>query len=1022
MGRILMLQLEYGPQDTAYRPEGQLEPALVRRSMRQMLAEGRFGQVIDLRRLITFEKLKGTLDEVIYSMEAAQIDFLPYQFKPVLKFTQSRTQRLLLADEVGLGKTIESGLIWLEMQARSDARRLLVVCKKTLCFNWVEELRGKFGIDAVEADFADFGSQLKRLRDDGRHHQCALVMSYDTLRAAKDEWPVINGDEELEEGETLSKKGEILRQIRRWQDHYPAAPFDLVIFDEAALMKNPAAMRSRTGRLLADAAEGALMVTATPLMVHQQDLRTLLRMVDDDFFSNEILFEQLLEDNRPAVKLANSLASLPLDVSGAREQLAQLGRSPFVGESPQLGRIEDVLAEFEASDDPVERTRLRVRAQSLAESLNILASFMTRTRRVQVEELRAIRKPRILTVEMSKEEKQFYWAVVAHVRREAKMDLRAFHVFQVIGLQLRSASCIPALVEELKRGRLETDDEFLEEAFGSAVDEEEEDEGIQLSSGEFRQLLQYDFRGNDTKFSKLSGMLKTLPDSEKVVIFAYYRGTLGYLVKRLEEEGYRCALIHGGVAADDRKKEIYRFRDDPDVRILLSSEVGSEGLNLQFSRVLVNYDLPWNPMKIEQRIGRIDRIGQKSDVLTIVHFKSVGTIEERLYERLHQRLELFRNSVGDLEAVLGEEIQRLTVDLITGPLDDQTITNRLEQAGSAAETRLQQIEELESSGESLLAFSDFLQNKIRDDLKNERYVTPTELEFYVRDFFERHMPGTELQDAQPKPGCMTIRLSSPARLSLDSFIGVDPTQRARSVRGERFSITFRREIPESLPPSTRRRVAFLNHLSPLIQWITKQRGEGTEEFVPCAAVTLESTDLPSGIWVCRIERWRFKGLRTAERLAYAAAMLGSEEALTGADAERLIRVAQREGRIWPYPDYPVDTALSYADVLEGLLNELRSSAFDDFCAENQTTLSIRNQRIEAQMQRETQAIKRALDTMRERGTADRMIALTKSRLTKTQERFADKLRSLTVVGAADVTFSEVALVLCRITNPNSPLP
>lgn len=1019
MGPLLMLQIEYGPQDLAFRPASQLEPASVRRSMRQMLEQGRFGQVLDLRRLITHEKLKGTLDEVIYSMEAAQIDFLPYQFKPVLKFTQSRTQRLLLADEVGLGKTIESGLIWLEMQARSDAKRLLVVCKRTLCFNWVEELKEKFGIDAVEADVDTFEEEMRRLEQDGRNHRCALVISYDTMRASRDEWPYITGNRELEEGEDLSRKGVILRRIHRWQDHYPAAPFDLVIFDEAALMKNPAAMRSRTGSLLADASEGALFVTATPLMVHQEDLRTLLRMVDEDFFSSEYLFDELLVSNRPAVRLANALASIPMDMEGAKREVTALRGSAFVGRSPHLDSLDEELKHIEETSGS-ERAKHAVRAQSLAESLNILASFMTRTRRVQVQELRIERIPRILRVELTREERQFYWAVVEHVRRQAALDNRPFHVFQVIGLQMRAASCIPALVEELRAKRINADEELLDETFGSIFDEDAEvGESLGLSPEAFRQLLTHDFEKHDGKFASLLEFLNELPVGDKVVIFAFYRGTLQYLERRLGMAGYRCSVIHGGIPADkkndERKKAIFRFRDDQNVRILLSSEVGSEGLNLQFSRVLINYDLPWNPMKIEQRIGRIDRVGQKADKLAIVHFKLVGTIEERLYDRLHRRLELFRNSVGDLEAVLGEEIQKLTVDIVTQPLDEAAIERRIEQCGKAAARRLEEIEELEKRGEALLAFSDYLQTKIRDDLKNERYVTPRELEFYVKDFFQRHRAGTEVREDDPRPGCMTIRLSSEARAALDDFIGRDISQRARAVRGGEIQITFRRDVPDTLPPSIRKKVSFVNHLSPLVQWITMERGSGSEEFVPCSAVAFESSSRQTGTWVFRIERWRFSGLRTVETLSYAAARLGSDEALYGVEAEALVREAHRDGRNWSYPDYQPDQALAFADALEHLLNEQRACAYEDFRHENETTLSIRRQRIASQKVRELSAIEQALQTMAQRGPDDRMVRLTQARHSRTRDRFDAKLMELQGAARADVTFSEVGLGLVRIT-------
>ena len=126
-------EVYFGPNDRSFVPETALrQEEVVLDSLEEKIAAGQFGRPDDLRRRMTFEKLKGSLSEFIYSMDAAEIDFLEYQFKPVLKFVESPNERLLLADEVGLGKTIEAALIWLELQARRDARRLLVVCPKML--------------------------------------------------------------------------------------------------------------------------------------------------------------------------------------------------------------------------------------------------------------------------------------------------------------------------------------------------------------------------------------------------------------------------------------------------------------------------------------------------------------------------------------------------------------------------------------------------------------------------------------------------------------------------------------------------------------------------------------------------------------------------------------------------------------------------------------------------------------------------------------------------------------------------
>ena len=160
-GPHIMVKLSYPGGGTSSRPLAFLEPMLHgnTETIEDRFRSGRFGKLRDLQRLITFEKLKGTLHEVIYSMEAAQIDFYPYQFKPVLKFINSPTERLIIADEVGLGKTIESALIWMELQARRQAKRLLVVCPNILAEKWRDELRNKFLFDARVVKFAELDQE-----------------------------------------------------------------------------------------------------------------------------------------------------------------------------------------------------------------------------------------------------------------------------------------------------------------------------------------------------------------------------------------------------------------------------------------------------------------------------------------------------------------------------------------------------------------------------------------------------------------------------------------------------------------------------------------------------------------------------------------------------------------------------------------------------------------------------------------------------------------------------------------------
>ncbi len=297
--------------------------------------------------------------------------------------------------------------------------------------------------------------------------------------------------------------------------------------------------------------------------------------------------------------------------------------------------------------DPENKAHL-AKCQDLVEKLNLLGGYVNRTRRVQVKENRPLRDPLVLSIQYSSEEMQLYQTILRIVRKKCREDNRPFHVFQVMGLQLRAASCLPVLAQEIREGRFGDPGDLLGEALGSEISDEFFENGLDedLKSEENEGLLEYDFEKNDSKYKELQKLLKEILPNEKAVIFAYYRPTLAYLRRRLMADGINLTIIHGGIPNEKRWEELDRFKNPKGPRVLLSSEVGSEGIDLQFCRVMANYDLPWNPMRVEQRIGRIDRVGQQAKRLVIVNFKVKDTIEERLYERLHSKLMVFANSLG----------------------------------------------------------------------------------------------------------------------------------------------------------------------------------------------------------------------------------------------------------------------------------------------------------------------------------------------------------------------------------------
>jgi SNF2 family DNA or RNA helicase len=1007
----IMVQLSYPEGGTSKRPLACLEPMqkAFSETIEDRLRAGHFGKLRDLQRLITYEKLKGVLHEVIYSMEAAQIDFYPYQFKPVLKFINSPTERLIIADEVGLGKTIESALIWIELQARRQAKRLLVVCPKILADKWRDELRTKFLIDARIVDFFDFQQEINYLKTEGPGHSFALIATYTGLRPPKAELSLLK--EPPDEQSEGSPKTKFLREIRHWTLGFD--PLDLVIFDEAHYMRNPATTTFHLGESFAETAGAVLCVSATPINNSNIDLHSLLRLTDESFFETQGMFEELLEVNRPTVQAGNALSQTPLDRSLLESAVKGMSTSPFIKKSPLFRQFLEKLENL----NPADNAQL-AKCQDLAEKLNLLGSYVNRTRRVQVKENRPLRDPMVLPVNYSKEEMQLYQTILKLVRAKCRKENRPFHVFQILGLQLRAASCLPALANEIRNGRFGDPEDLFSEAMGNEIYDGLNDDGSdeETSGPDIEGLLDYDFEKNDSKYQQLRRMLMELVPKEKVLIFAYYRPTLAYLQHRLMEDEITVAVIHGGIPNERRWEEIERFKDPRGPRVLLSSEVGSEGIDLQFCRVMANYDLPWNPMRVEQRIGRIDRVGQKAKRLSIVNFKVRGTIEERLYERLHAKLERFANSLGDLETVIGNEVQHLTVELLSKELAPEEEIKLMKQSERVIEERLLQIQSLEESGDALIALSDYVQRKIEEDREKGRYLQPNELEDYLTDFFEREFQGCELNQNTPVDGCFKIRLNSEAQLSLSNFVRDDKSLSARPLRQRDFNITFKREVRQRLPLSQQRTVHFINHLSPLIRWITKINKERAHSFFDVSALFIEHPLLPSGDYCYRIERWKLQGLSNREMLAYGIGNLKDGSNYPEDKSERIVQHLLRQGKDWDYVDCDKDALLLTHSALEADLAMRFSVAVEDFEAENETAYQIKVQRVSSIFDRRIEQDKQRLRTLRESGRNLRMIRPAEGLLQGDIRNKEQRLRKIEEKAKIDMEQAQVAAGVFRVTN------
>jgi len=1002
-GGILLVEVRWDVGSPSKVPSTQLEPIETELAgLEDHIESPRFGRLDDLRRLLTFQKLQGSLHEFIYSMDAARIDFLEYQFKPVLKFIDSPTERLLIADEVGLGKTIEAALIWLELQARRNARRLLVVCPGMLATKWQRELREKFGVTAEIRDPRSALDEARHIVRSGKYSPAAWIVSYTAFRPWREDWAALN---DPGENSKLSPRGRFLDELRQVSEESPF--FDLAIFDEAHLMRNPETANSRLGRLLSDCARSVLCVSATPVNNSSEDLFSLLRLLDEDFFNSPALFEQLLEENRPAVTAMNCLMRSPVDPEGLKQSLQQLRASRLVGNLPALDR-----AITEASDLTIGDHDRIIRLQAIVEDLNVLGGYISRTRRRQVKERRAIRRVHVLPVKFSDEERRFYWGVTAGVRMRVAQEGGQFSIFHLITPQLRMASCIPAMIESYRSGDLEDLDALMEAGFEfEDSTEEQENRFANVVNQLYDDLRRFDFELNDTKYLALKRYI--LDELQgKAVLFSFFKGTLNYLARRLAADGVGCAVIHGGVPQEDRDGILASFEEDESIKVLLSSEVGSEGIDLQFCDVVVNYDLPWNPMRVEQRIGRIDRVGQKSETLTIVHFKVADTIEERVYDRLHEKLLMFENSVGDLEAVLAEETEKLGRALLSRELSVEEEKQMIDQTERAVRTRIEQMRQLEESSDTLLAHGDFISARVGRQRDMGRFIAPQDLELYVKDYLSRNFQGCRESWNQPQAGCFTIELTLDAYRSLQDFIERGKYASHPGILERKVSGTFDPEV--SKVKVRGKPVPLHNHLSPFIRWVTAQNQLAPGAAHPLAAFRWETRLLEPGRYAYRIERWELAGLRKQEHLCFGLVRLGAKDVLSATDSEKFLGIALQEASRWDFPEIELSLWRDSQEILKSQFFEWFDQTCTDFRARNESLLQIQVSQVNRHFDRRRDTDRKRLQTMQERGRREAMIRLVQSNMDKDDERRRHRIEEMTDRAAFSPEVSDLGAGVIKV--------
>jgi hypothetical protein len=340
----------------------------------------------------------------------------------------------------------------------------------------------------------------------------------------------------------------------------------------------------------------------------------------------------------------------------------------------------------------------------------------------------------------------------------------------------------------------------------------------------------------------------------------------------------------------------------------------------------------------------------------------------------------------------------------------------MDQSERVIEQRLIQIQALEESGDALIALSDYIQRKIEEDRERGRYIKPEELEDYLMDFFDREFKGCGLAHNTPADGCLQVKLTFEAHASLTSFIGDDRSLVARPLRQREFAITFRREVAQRLPANVRRGVHFVNHLSPLIRWITQINRERSHSFYDVSALQVYHPELPKGDYCYRIERWRFKGLSTRECLAYGIVALEDGKTYSADASEAIIQSLLRDGRDWDYVRCDTEMLLMRHGTLEEEMARWFSVAIADFEAENTTAHQIKIQRVKSFFDRRIAQDEQRIRTLRAADRDPRVIRASEGRLQTAIKNRDQRLEELKARAALDLEIGPVAAGVFRVTD------
>jgi len=695
---------------------------------------------------LLFEHQYGELS----SLSNSRVEIKPHQVGVLHRIVSGYPHRFLLADEVGLGKTIEAGLVIKELKTRGIVNRVLILAPSSIMGQWQMEMKSKFGL-VFSIYRGDTVSYLQN------NHAADNVWTLNNNVIASHTFASLYEDRRKEvslAGWDLIVIDEAHHARRTWQGAHKYSATNLYRLAEA--LAEPEAGKST----------GVLLLTATPMQLHPFELFSLIELIDLSLFSS---FDSFTEH-------CDSLA-------GLNRTCEDVERIHKLSDAEQQSVIHEACSwlKKEASDIEVSLSTAEGRSELTDElhQQHRLSEVMIRNRKAVVGGFTP-RVARMWPVEMTDAEREAYDAITDYVQsgyalsRNLQNNALGFLMatFQKINTSssyaLRQSLCrrIDRLEEMLPKQEydMELEEEDIEEKpitetltgiLGVSVESD-----ISREIAELAKIVQMiDDIAIDSKASTLirglNGEILEEDENIKVIIFTQFRDTQEYLRQKISSP-WTVHLYHGQLKPNEKDEAVRRFKESEGPQLLISTEAGGEGRNFQFCHIIINYDLPWNPMKIEQRIGRLDRLGQKHPV-TVINFSLRGTIEERVLEVLHRRIMLFEQTIGGLDPILGH-VEESIKDLFLLAKSEAERSSALEKLDKDLEQRVHQARRAESRlADLIMDTKSFRQDEVQRLLQQRGTMSHEVMRSFILGLLNEL--GVKIEPSGQIEGVYSLRLN-----------------------------------------------------------------------------------------------------------------------------------------------------------------------------------------------------------------------------------------------------------------------